>query len=253
MDNTIKIVGAGAGDPELITVKGMNALKEADVVIYAGSLVNPALLDYCKEDCVIYDSAGMNLDEVIDVIREAYPEGKKIVRLHTGDPSIYGAIREQMDRFDELGFDYTVIPGVSSFCAAAAALKKEYVLPEVSQTVILTRMEGRTPVPAKEDIRELAKINATMIIFLSVHMIEEVVERLLEGYSEDTPCAVVYKASWPEEKKVVGTLADIAEKVHAAEIGRTALITVGRFLGDEYALSKLYDRHFTHGYREAKD
>ena len=253
MDNTIKIVGAGAGDPELITVKGMNALKEADVVIYAGSLVNPALLDYCKEDCVIYDSAGMNLDEVIDVIREAYPEGKKIVRLHTGDPSIYGAIREQMDRFDELGFDYTVIPGVSSFCAAAAALKKEYVLPEVSQTVILTRMEGRTPVPAKEDIRELAKINATMIIFLSVHMIEEVVERLLEGYSEDTPCAVVYKASWPEEKKVVGTLADIAEKVHAAAIGRTALITVGRFLGDEYALSKLYDRHFTHGYREAKD
>ncbi len=253
MDNTIKIVGAGAGDPELITVKGMNALKEADVVIYAGSLVNPALLDYCKEDCVIYDSAGMNLDEVIDVIREAYPEGKKIVRLHTGDPSIYGAIREQMDRFDKLGFDYTVIPGVSSFCAAAAALKKEYVLPEVSQTVILTRMEGRTPVPAKEDIRELAKINATMIIFLSVHMIEEVVERLLEGYSEDTPCAVVYKASWPEEKKVVGTLADIAEKVHAAEIGRTALITVGRFLGDEYALSKLYDRHFTHGYREAKD
>ena len=253
MDNTIKIVGAGAGDPELITVKGMNALKEADVVIYAGSLVNPALLDYCKEDCVIYDSAGMNLDDVIDVIREAYPEGKKIVRLHTGDPSIYGAIREQMDRFDELGFDYTVIPGVSSFCAAAAALKKEYVLPEVSQTVILTRMEGRTPVPAKEDIRELAKINATMIIFLSVHMIEEVVERLLEGYSEDTPCAVVYKASWPEEKKVVGTLADIAEKVHAAEIGRTALITVGRFLGDEYALSKLYDRHFTHGYREAKD
>ena len=253
MENIIKIVGAGAGDPELITVKGMNALKEADVVIYAGSLVNPALLDYCKKDCVIYDSAGMNLDEVIDVMKEAYPKGKKIVRLHTGDPSIYGAIREQMDRLDDLGFGYTVIPGVSSFCAAAAALKKEYVLPEVSQTVILTRMEGRTPVPEKEDIRNLAKINATMIIFLSVHMIEEVVERLLEGYTEDTPCAVVYKASWPEEKKVVGTLADIADKVHEANIGRTALITVGRFLGDEYALSKLYDKAFSHGYREAKE
>ena len=253
MENIIKIVGAGAGDPELITVKGMNALKEADVVIYAGSLVNPALLDYCKKDCVIYDSAGMNLDEVIDVMKEAYPQGKKIVRLHTGDPSIYGAIREQMDRLDGLGFSYTVIPGVSSFCAAAAALKKEYVLPEVSQTVILTRMEGRTPVPEKEDIRNLAKINATMIIFLSVHMIEEVVERLLEGYTEDTPCAVVYKASWPEEKKVIGTLADIADKVHEANIGRTALITVGRFLGDEYALSKLYDKAFSHGYREAKE
>lgn len=253
MENIIKIVGAGAGDPELITVKGMNALKEADVVIYAGSLVNPALLDYCKKDCVIYDSAGMNLDEVIDVMKEAYPQGKKIVRLHTGDPSIYGAIREQMDRLDDFGFSYTVIPGVSSFCAAAAALKKEYVLPEVSQTVILTRMEGRTPVPEKEDIRNLAKINATMIIFLSVHMIEEVVERLLEGYIEDTPCAVVYKASWPEEKKVVGTLADIADKVHEANIGRTALITVGRFLGDEYALSKLYDKAFSHGYREAKE
>ena len=253
MENIIKIVGAGAGDPELITVKGMNALKEADVVIYAGSLVNPALLDYCKKDCVIYDSAGMNLDEVIDVMKEAYPQGKKIVRLHTGDPSIYGAIREQMDRLDDFGFSYTVIPGVSSFCAAAAALKKEYVLPEVSQTVILTRMEGRTPVPEKEDIRNLAKINATMIIFLSVHMIEEVVERLLEGYTEDTPCAVVYKASWPEEKKVVGTLADIADKVHEANIGRTALITVGRFLGDEYALSKLYDKAFSHGYREAKE
>ena len=252
MDNMIKIVGAGAGDPELITVKGMKALEEADIVIYAGSLVNPTLLDYCKTDCTIYDSAGMNLDEVIAVMAEAYPQGKKIVRLHTGDPSIYGAIREQMDRLEELGFQYTVIPGVSSFCAAAAALKKEYVLPEVSQTVILTRMEGRTPVPEREDIRNLAKINATMIIFLSVHMIEEVVARLSEGYSMDTPCAVVYKASWPEEKKVVGTLADIAEKVHNADIGRTALITVGRFLGDEYALSKLYDKEFSHGYRQAK-
>ncbi|MEG2405647.1 MAG: precorrin-4 C(11)-methyltransferase, partial [Clostridiales bacterium] len=215
MSNIVKIVGAGAGDPELITVKGMNALKEADIVIYAGSLVNPALLDYCKKDCTIYDSAGMNLDEVIEVIKAEYPKGKNIVRLHTGDPSIYGAIREQMDILDTENIEYTVIPGVSSFCAAAAALKKEYVLPEVSQTVILTRMEGRTPVPEREDIRNLAKVNATMIIFLSVHMIEDVVERLLAGYDKETPCAVVYKASWPEEKKVIGTLENIAEKVHA--------------------------------------
>lgn len=249
----IQIVGAGPGDPELITVKGMNALKEADIVIYAGSLVNPKLLDYCKEDCVIYDSAGMNLDEVIAVMKAEYAKDKKIVRLHTGDPSIYGAIREQMDLLAGLDIPFTVIPGVSSFCAAAAALKKEYVLPEVSQTVILTRMEGRTPVPEKEDIRNLAKINATMIIFLSVHLIEELVERLKAGYPADTPCAVVYKASWPEEKQVVGTLADIAEKVREQGIGRTALITVGRFLGDEYALSKLYDKSFSHGYREAKD
>lgn len=249
----IQIVGAGPGDPELITVKGMNALKEADIVIYAGSLVNPKLLEYCKKDCTVYDSAGMNLDEVIAVMKAEYAKDKRIVRLHTGDPSIYGAIREQMDLLAGLDIPFTVIPGVSSFCAAAAALKKEYVLPEVSQTVILTRMEGRTPVPKKEDIRNLAKINATMIIFLSVHLIEELVERLKEGYPEDTPCAVVYKASWPEEKQVVGTLADIAGKVREEGIGKTALITVGRFLGDEYALSKLYDKSFSHGYRQAKD
>lgn len=251
--NMIQIVGAGPGDPELITVKGMNALKEADIVIYAGSLVNPELLEYCKKDCTVYDSAGMNLDEVIAVMKAEYAKGKRIVRLHTGDPSIYGAIREQMDLLAGFDIPFTVIPGVSSFCAAAAALKKEYVLPEVSQTVILTRMEGRTPVPEREDIRNLAKINATMIIFLSVHLIEELVERLKAGYPEDTPCAVVYKASWPQEKQVVGTLADIAEKVREQGIGRTALITVGRFLGNEYALSKLYDKSFSHGYREAKD
>ena len=249
--NLVDIVGAGPGDPELITVRGMRLLQQADVVIYAGSLVNPKLLDYCRPDCTIYDSAGMNLDEVIAVIKEAWPQGKRIVRLHTGDPSIYGAIREQMDILEAAAIPFRVTPGVSSFCAAAAALKKEYVLPEVSQTVILTRMEGRTPVPAAEDIRNLAKINATMIIFLSVHMIDELVARLREGYPADTPAAVVYKASWPEEKQVIGTLADIAEKVQQAQIGRTALVTVGRFLGDEYAVSKLYDKGFSHGYRNA--
>ncbi len=250
--NLVNIVGAGPGDPELITVRGMRLLQEADVVIYAGSLVNPKLLDYCREDCEIFDSAGMNLDEVIAVIKSRHAEGKRVVRLHTGDPSIYGAIREQMDILESAAIPFRVTPGVSSFCAAAAALKKEYVLPEVSQTVILTRMEGRTPVPPAEDIRNLAKINATMIIFLSVHMIDELVNRLLAGYPADTPAAVVYKASWPEEKQVIGTLSDIAQKVKDAKIGRTALVTVGRFLGDEYALSKLYDKGFSHGYREAK-
>lgn len=250
--NLVNIVGAGPGDPELITVRGMRLLAAADVVIYAGSLVNPKLLDYCHPDCEIFDSAGMNLDEVITVIKDRHAKGKRVVRLHTGDPSIYGAIREQMDILEAAGIPFRVTPGVSSFCAAAAALKKEYVLPEVSQTVILTRMEGRTPVPEAEDIRNLAKINATMIIFLSVHMIDELVNRLLVGYPADTPAAVVYKASWPEEKQVVGTLADIAQKVKDAKIGRTALVTVGRFLGDEYALSKLYDKGFSHGYRAAK-
>lgn len=250
--NVVHIVGAGPGDPELITVRGMKLLQQADVVIYAGSLVNEALLSYCKPSCEIHNSAGMNLDEVIAVIKQAHKEQKQVVRLHTGDPSIYGAIREQMDILEAAGIPFSVVPGVSSFCAAAAALKKEFVLPEVSQTVILTRMEGRTPVPEKEDIRNLAKLNATMIIFLSVHMIDELVERLREGYPIDTPAAVVYKASWPEERQVVGTLADIADKVKEAKIGRTALVTVGRFLGDEYALSKLYDKGFSHGYREAK-
>lgn len=249
----VTIVGAGAGDPDLITVKGKRALEQADVTIYAGSLVNPALLQYCPAHCQIYDSAGMTLDEVIDVMRDAHGKGLSVVRLHTGDPSIYGAIREQMDRLSALDIPYQVIPGVSSFCAAAATLKKEYVLPGVSQTVILTRMEGRTPVPEREDIRHLAQIGATMIIFLSVHMIEDLVERLLSGYAQETPVAVVYKASWPDEQVVVGTLADIVAKVREADIGKTALITVGHFLGDDYELSKLYDSGFSHGYRPAKE
>ena len=248
----VPFVGAGSGAADLITVRGARLLEEADVVIYAGSLVNPALLEYTKPGCEIHNSAQMTLEQVLDVVRSAEAAGKTTVRLHTGDASIYGAVREQFDQLGALGIAYDVCPGVSSFCGAAAALRVEYTLPEVSQTVILTRMEGRTPVPAAEDIRNLAKINATMIIFLSVHMIEELVARLREGYPADTPAAVVYKASWPEEKQVVGTLADIAEKVQAANIGRTALVTVGRFLGDEYALSKLYDKGFSHGYREAK-
>ena len=255
MDNMIKIVGAGAGDPELITVKGMKALEEADIVIYAGSLVNPALLDYCKTDCTIYDSAGMNLDEVIAVMAEAYPQGKKIVRLHTGDPSIYGAIREQMDRLEELGFQYTVIPGVSSFCAAAAALKKEYVLPEVSQTVILTRMEGRTPVPEREEIAKLASHGSTMVIFLSTGMLEKLSEQLMAGgYAADTPAAIVYKATWPEEESHICTVSTLAQCAKEYNITKTALIIVGDTVAQSgYNRSELYHPAFTTEFRQATE
>ncbi len=244
------IIGAGPGDPELITVKGRRLIDEADVIIYAGSLVNPDVLRGAKSSAVIHNSAMMNLDEVIDVIKESTDKGLKVVRVHTGDPAIYGAIREQMDRLDKLDIEYEVIPGVSSFLATAAVLKKEYTLPDVSQTVILTRMEGRTPVPPKEKLVDLAKHNSTMIIFLSIGFIEEMCSTLIEGgYSPKTPVAVVYKATWPDQKILVGDLTNIAKKVKDEKIEKTALTVVGDFLGDEYSLSKLYDRYFTTGYR----
>lgn len=247
----IHFIGAGPGDPELITVKGKSRLEEADIIIYAGSLVNRELLEYAKKDCRIYDSAGMTLDEVIAVMTEGADEGKNIVRLHTGDPSIYGAIREQMDALDRAGLQYDVVPGVSSFFAAAAALKKEYTLPGVTQTVILTRMEGRTEVPAAESIEALASHQATMVIFLSVHKIADLVEKLRTGYPARTPAAVVHKASWKDQKIVRGTLENIAERVEQEGIRKTALVVVGDFLGDEYELSRLYDRNFSHEFRSA--
>lgn len=245
----VYIVGAGSGDVELITVKGLKRVKEADIIIYAGSLVNPEILKEAKENCQIHNSAYMNLEEVIDVIKRGHSEGKNIVRLHTGDPSIYGAIREQMDILRENNIPFENIPGVSSFCGAAAALQAEYTLPAVSQTVILTRMEGRTAVPEKESIESLSKHNATMIIFLSVGMIDELVKRLMEGYSENTPAAVVYKATWKDEKIVRGTLSDIALKTKEAGINKTALVIVGNCLGDDYELSKLYDKNFKTEFR----
>jgi len=247
----VYIIGAGPGDPELITVKGKSILEKSDIIIYAGSLVNKELLKSAKPGCEIYNSAVMNLGEVISVIEKGVKEGKLVSRLHTGDPSIYGAIREQMDEFVKRGIPFEVIPGVSSFCAAAAALKKEYTLPDVSQTVILTRMEGRTKVPENESIQSLADHNATMIIFLSVHMLEQLVEKLCFKYSQDTPVAVVYKASWPEQKIVEGTLKNICAKVADERIDKTALVIVGKFLGDRYELSKLYDKNFSHGFRKA--
>ncbi|MCW2278532.1 precorrin-4 C(11)-methyltransferase [Heliophilum fasciatum] len=248
----VTFIGAGPGDPELITVKGQKRLADADVVIYAGSLVNPEILTWCRPEAVIHNSASLSLEQVIALIGQAVAEGKKVARVHTGDPSIYGAIREQMDVLDELGIAYEVIPGVSSFLASAAAVQKEFTLPGVSQTVIITRLAGRTPVPERESLRSLAQHQASLCIFLSTAMIGEVVAELRDGgYSEDTPVAVVYKASWPEQKIVQGTLADIADKVQAAKLSRTAMIMVGRFLEGPYERSLLYDPTFSHGYRQA--
>lgn len=248
----ISFVGAGPGDVELITVKGQRLLGEADVIIYAGSLVNPALLALAKQGTSIYNSASMTLDEVIEVMVEAVAAGKKVVRLHTGDPSIYGAIQEQMDALEKKKITYDVVPGVSSFLATAAALKCEYTLPDVSQTVIITRLEGRTPVPEKEKLALLASHNATMCIFLSVHMIDNVMKELMDGgYTSNTPVAIVQKASWPEQKIFRGTIETIGAIVKDAKIDRTAMIVVGHCLDSEYALSRLYAPEFAHMYRDA--
>lgn len=248
----IYFVGAGSGAPDLITVRGARLLSVADVIVYAGSLVNPALLDYKKDGCEVYNSAKMTLEEVIAVMAPAAKAGKTVVRLHTGDPCVYGAHREQMDELDKRGIPYEVCPGVSSFCGAAAALKAEYTLPNVSQSVILTRMEGRTPVPEKEQIEAFAAHGATMVIFLSAGQLPRLSERLIAGgYAPDTPAAIVYKATWPDEKVVRTTVADLAEAGAREGITKTALITVGGFLGTEYERSKLYDPTFTTEFREA--
>ncbi|MCI8743042.1 MAG: precorrin-4 C(11)-methyltransferase [Lachnospiraceae bacterium] len=248
---TVHFIGAGPGDPELMTLKGQRLIREADIIIYAGSLVNPQVLSGAGQSAEIYDSSSMTLQQVVDVMAAGVRAGKQVVRVHTGDPSIYGAHREQMAELDRLGIPYDVVPGVSSFLAAAASLKREYTLPGVSQTVILTRMEGRTQVPETEQIEGLAAHQATMVLFLSVSQIGLLCQRLQKGgYPADTPAAVVYKASWEDERIVTGTLEDLAEKVEQAGIRRTALVTVGRFLGDGFQRSKLYDGAFSHGYRK---
>ncbi len=249
----VHFVGAGCGAPDLITVRGQRLLREADVIIYAGSLVNPALLENSKPGCEIYNSAQMTLEQVIDTVKQAEANRKTTVRLHTGDPSIYGAIREQMDLLDELEVSWDVTPGVSSFCGAAAALGAEYTLPDVSQTVIITRMEGRTPVPEKEKIRSLSAHRASMAVFLSAGMTEQLSAQLIEGgYSPETPAAIVYKASWPDEKRILCTVAEIPQKAKEHGISKTALILVGEFLGGDYGRSKLYDPAFSTGFREAE-
>lgn len=248
----ISFVGAGPGDVELITVKGRKLIENADIIIYAGSLVSYRHLDFSKDGCMKYDSSKMTLEEVIDVMKKGCCEGKNIVRLHTGDPSIYGAIKEQMDKLDRLNIQYDVVPGVSSFTASCAAIKSEFTLPDVSQTVIITRLEGRTPVPSDESLELLASHKASMAIFLSVGNIDSVVEKLKMGYGRtDVPVAVVYKATWEDEKIIKGTLYDIAEKVKCEKVRNFAQILVGDFINGKYERSKLYDPSFSHGFREA--
>lgn len=250
----IHFVGAGPGAPDLITLRGAELLKKAGMIIYAGSLVNRELLSFASPGCEIHDSAGMTLDEVVEKFREAESRGVDTVRLHTGDPSIYGAIREQMDRLREMGVAFDVTPGVSSFCAAAAAAEAEFTLPGVSQTLIITRMEGRTPVPEKEKLRLLAGHRASMALFLSSGMTGALCAELIAGgYPPETKTVMVYKASWPEQKIIRADLSTLPRLAEEAGIKNTALIMVGDFLGDEYELSKLYDSRFSHGFRKASE
>lgn len=250
----VHFVGAGPGACDLITVRGMNKIKEADVIIYAGSLVNPEMLSYAKAECEIYNSAHMTLEDVVSVMREAEAAGKGTVRLHTGDPSVYGAIREQMDLLDEYGIAYDVCPGVSAVFGAAASLACEYTLPDVTQTLILTRAEGKTPVPEKENLRSLAAHRASLVLYLSSGLARKVRQDLLfGGYAEDTPVAVVYKATWPEEKIIRTTLAKLPEDMEAAGITKTALIIVSPALGSVYEKSRLYDAAFATEYRGATE
>ena len=249
----VHFIGAGPGAPDLITVRGQKLLGEADIIIYAGSLVNPELLDLKKEGCVVYNSATMTLEQVIDVMKEAESKGQTVARLHTGDPCLYGAIREQIDALDALGIAHDDCPGVSSFCGAAAALEMEYTLPDISQSVIITRMEGRTPVPSKESIQSFAAHQATMVVFLSTGMLEELSRRLIEGgYTADTPAAIVYKATWPEQKTFVCTVGTLAKTAAENNITKTALMLIGDTVAAaHYDRSKLYDPEFTTEFREA--
>ena len=248
----IHFIGAGPGAPDLITVRGQRLLSEAGLVIYAGSLVNPELLSATRPDCQILDSASMTLEDVIASMATAVAAGLDVVRLHTGDPSIYGAIREQMDALDRLELPYDVVPGVSSFCGAAAALEAELTLPDVSQTVILTRMAGRTPVPERESIARLAAHQSTVVIFLSTGLLDDLSQELIAGgYAPETPAALVYKASWPDQKVVRTTVAGLPAAAREHSISKTALVLVGQFLGDRYERSLLYDPAFSHGYRQA--
>jgi precorrin-4/cobalt-precorrin-4 C11-methyltransferase len=245
----VYFIGAGPGDPELITIKGKKAIEMSGYCIYAGSLVNPDILKYCSKDTRVYNSASMTLDEIINIIEEAKRDNKDVARVHTGDPSIFGAIQEQMSELDKRGIDYEVIPGVSSFLAAASTLKQELTLPGVSQTVIITRIEGRTPVPETEGLEVLAKSKATLCIFLSVNEIDKVVSILKPVYGTNCPVAIVYKASWKDEKVIISNLSDVADEITRNDIKKTAIIIVGDVLSKNFEYSKLYDKHFNHSCR----
>ncbi len=247
----VYFIGAGPGDPELITLKGIKVLQKCDIVIYAGSLVNKDLLKYAKSGVEVYDSSTLNLDEIIDLMIKANKDKKDVARLHTGDPAIYGALHEQIMRLERENINYEVIPGVSSFLAAASVLKKELTIPEITQTVIITRIGGRTVVPKDEELEVLSRHGATMAIFLSVQEIDKVITELKKGYNEDTPVAVVYKATWEDQMIVTGTINDISYKVKSKGIDSTAIILVGEFLHSNIeTFSRLYDKEFSHSYRK---
>lgn len=250
----INFVGAGSGAADLITVRGKKLLEEADIIVYAGSLVNPQLLEYKKADCVVYNSAVMTLEEVMEVMIAGYADKKEVVRLHTGDPCVYGAIREQMDMLDERKIPYDYCPGVSSFCGAASALNIEYTLPDVSQSVIITRMAGRTPVPDRESIRSFAAHKATMVVFLSTGLLKELSAELMAGgYEADTPAAIVYKATWPDEKTFICTVGTLAETAAENNITKTALMVIGDVVShSHYRRSDLYNPNFSTEFRRAK-
>ncbi len=245
----VYFIGAGPGDPDLITVKGKRIIETSGYCIYAGSLVNPDILKYCGRDASIYNSASMNLEEILIVIEEARANNKDVARVHTGDPSIYGAIQEQMSELDKRGIDYEIVPGVSSFLAAAASLKQELTLPGVSQTVIITRIEGKTPVPEGEGLEILARSKATLCIFLSISEIGRVIDKLKPVYGPDCPAAVVYKASWKDEKVIMSSLNNVVDETIRNGINKTAIIIVGDVLSGNFEYSKLYDKHFRHSYR----
>ncbi len=251
----IYFVGAGCGAADLITVRGMNLLKKADLVIYAGSLINPSLLEYTGTNCKLYNSAVMTLDEVMEIMVGAHEEKKTVVRLHTGEPSLYGAVQEQMHVLDEKGIPYESCPGVSACFGAAADLNLEFTLPEVSQSLIITRMEGRTPVPKGESIESFAAHGTSMAIYLSSGMMEELAERLMAGgYKKDTPAAIVYKATWPEEEKYICTLETLARTAEEHDIKNLAVVLVGDVIAKSgYALSRLYAPDFETGFRKARE
>lgn len=249
----IYFIGAGPGAVDLITVKGRDLLERADVVVYAGSLVSKEHLEYCRYDVQVYNSANMTLEDVMEIMTMEEQMGKLVVRLHTGDPSIYGAIREQMVELDRVSIPYEVVPGVSSFTGAAAAINREFTLPGVSQTIILTRVEGRTPVPKNEDLEALASIGASMAIFLSISMIDKVVEKLRKGYKKNVAIAVIERATWHDQRVIIGHLDDIAEKVKESNITKCAQILVGDFIDSDFEKSLLYDKNFSHMFRDAED
>jgi precorrin-4/cobalt-precorrin-4 C11-methyltransferase len=245
----VYFVGAGPGDPELMTVKGRRILRTCRICIYAGSLVSPEVIGILPGDAEKHDSAALDLDQVVALYRDAKERNVDVVRLHSGDPSIYGAIREQMKELERLGIDYEVVPGVSSFQASAAALRTELTAPETSQTIILTRTSGRTPMPESQDLEALARTQSTLCIFLSIHKMKDVADRLAQWYGSDCPAAVVYRASWPDQQIFRGTLVDIADKTAASGIKKTAMIIVGKALSLDVPASKLYDPSFSHEYR----